>query len=631
MTKQELIQFLNKCIETLDEFIGICKSDVEINEVVDIDKATSNIEIIKRWMGKVQNDIDSDTIPVSFYESLKHDVEHNIPTKYYTSFRPNESKLASYRYISEQLSGISNLIEIYSFYKALGFAQRNTVLVGANGCGKTSLANLLQKSLNVSDGIVIPAQKLLIFPTFANTPNFASARTHFEKYQKYISNDKVSFDAKGMEDYDWTSTKSYASEMVKIMGMLLGERQVCINRASSRYKQGEQVPTRDFMGVLDDVIDIWNSLIEHRTLMCNDNNELKIKYNDTVYDAHQMSDGERVIIYIAGRVLFAPRNGIIIVDEPELHLHKSIANKLWDILENKRPDCRFIYFTHDLDFATSRNCQKAWIRNFNYPNKWSIELISESEIPEELLLKLLGSRKPILFCEGKQESLDRRVFEIIYPKFTIQPVGTCKNVINYTRAYNHVANTYCKAFGIIDKDFRTDTQLECLSKDYIFSYDIAEIENLFLSEDFVNEYASIKHEAINIQDIKNKVIAEFSNHIESQISFYISAYINFTFNESHIRQASTIAGVKANYHDFTSKINIEKLYTDRKNDLQQIINTNNYAKLITVANDKGLLKIVAQSFGLKGRDEFLSRALNILEFNPKAQTLLKLHLPSELH
>ena len=631
MTKQELIQFLNKCIETLDEFIGICKSDVEINEVVDIDKATSNIEIIKRWMGKVQNDIDSDTIPVSFYESLKHDVEHNIPTKYYTSFRPNESKLASYRYISEQLSGISNLIEIYSFYKALGFAQRNTVLVGANGCGKTSLANLLQKSLNVSDGIVIPAQKLLIFPTFANTPNFASARTHFEKYQKYISNDKVSFDAKGMEDYDWTSTKSYASEMVKIMGMLLGERQVCINRASSRYKQGEQVPTRDFMGVLDDVIDIWNSLIEHRTLMCNDNNELKIKYNDTVYDAHQMSDGERVIIYIAGRVLFAPRNGIIIVDEPELHLHKSIANKLWDILENKRPDCRFIYFTHDLDFATSRNCQKAWIRNFNYPNKWSIELISESEIPEELLLKLLGSRKPILFCEGKQESLDRRVFEIIYPKFTIQPVGTCKNVINYTRAYNHVANTYCKAFGIIDKDFRTDTQLECLSKDYIFSYDIAEIENLFLSEDFVNEYASIKHEAINIQDIKNKVIAEFSNHIESQISFYISAYINFTFNESHIRQASTIAGVKANYHDFTSKINIEKLYTDRKNDLQQIINTNNYAKLITVANDKGLLKIVAQSFGLKGRNEFLSRALNILEFNPKAQTLLKLHLPSELH
>lgn len=631
MTKQELIQFLNKCIETLDEFIGICKSDVEINEVVDIDKATSNIEIIKRWMGKVQNDIDSDTIPVSFYESLKHDVEHNIPTKYYTSFRPNESKLASYRYISEQLSGISNLIEIYSFYKALGFAQRNTVLVGANGCGKTSLANLLQKSLNVSDGIVIPAQKLLIFPTFANTPNFASARTHFEKYQKYISNDKVSFDAKGMEDYDWTSTKSYASEMVKIMGMLLGERQVCINRASSRYKQGEQVPTRDFMGVLDDVIDIWNSLIEHRTLMCNDNNELKIKYNDTVYDAHQMSDGERVIIYIAGRVLFAPRNGIIIVDEPELHLHKSIANKLWDILENKRPDCRFIYFTHDLDFATSRNCQKAWIRNFNYPNKWSIELISESEIPEELLLKLLGSRKPILFCEGKQESLDRRVFEIIYPKFTIQPVGTCKNVINYTRAYNHVANTYCKAFGIIDKDFRTDTQLECLSKDYIFSYDIAEIENLFLSEDFVNEYASIKHEAINIQDIKNKVIAEFSNHIESQISFYISAYINFTFNESHIRQASTIAGVKANYHDFTSKINIEKLYTDRKNDLQQIINTNNYAKLITVANDKELLKIVAQSFGLKGRDEFLSRALNILEFNPNAQTLLKLHLPSELH
>ena len=43
MIKQGLIQFLNKCIETLDEFIEICKSDVEINEVVD------NIKFIDKY------------------------------------------------------------------------------------------------------------------------------------------------------------------------------------------------------------------------------------------------------------------------------------------------------------------------------------------------------------------------------------------------------------------------------------------------------------------------------------------------------------------------------------------------------------------------------------------------------
>lgn len=57
-------------------------------------------------------------------------------------------------------------ISVYHFYKQLGFALSNIVVVGANGCGKTSLANSISKALNVTDGIVIPAQKLLILPSY---------------------------------------------------------------------------------------------------------------------------------------------------------------------------------------------------------------------------------------------------------------------------------------------------------------------------------------------------------------------------------------------------------------------------------------------------------------------------------
>ena len=630
MTKQEINQFLINCKGTLHGFLNICTTDEEIMLEVDIEAAKANIDIINIWIDEVLEDIKLDIIPESFYEKLKHDIECNIPTQYYTTFRHNESKLLSYKSISERLYGIENLIEIYSFYKALGYAQKNSVLVGANGCGKTSLANLLQKSLNVKDGIVIPAQKLLIFPTFTNTPNYTSAQSHFEKYQRDIFSDKVTFQAKEMGDFEYTLSQKYGSEMAKILGMLLGQRQVSINKASSRYKSGQQVPIEDFRGILDDVIDIWNLLIEHRELLCNDNNELKILYHDNVYDAHQMSDGERIIIYMAGRILCAPPNGVIIVDEPELHLHKAIANKLWDILESKRTDCRFIYFTHDLDFATSRNCQRGWIRDFKHPNSWQIQLISENEIPEELLLKLLGSRKPILFCEGKQDSLDRRVFEILYPQYTIQPVDSCKNVINYTRAFNNVTTAYCKAMGIIDRDFRTDAQIESLYNDYIYSYDVAEIENLFLSEDFITEYAIFKHEVSNTQEIKEKVLSAFSHQIESQISFYLTAYINFQFTESHLKQANTLDRVKANYLDFTSAIDIDQMYNERKDTLHGIINQCNYTKLINVANDKGLLKVVAQSFGLKGRDEYIVRALDVLEQNPHAQSILKKYLPVEL-
>ena len=630
MTKQELIQFFTDCIATLQGFLNVCTTDDEVVRVVDIQRAKANIDIINIWIDEVMKDINSNLIPESFFEKLKHDVEHNIPTQYYTSFRPNESKLLSFKSISEQLSGINNLIEIYAFYKALGFAQQNTVIVGANGCGKTSLANLLQKSLNISDGIVIPAQKLLIFPSFANTPTYNSAQSHFDKYQKSIYDDKVTFDAQKMDDFEWQLTQKYGSEMVKVLGMLLGQRQLRINQAASKYSNDESVSKEDFRGILDDVIEIWNQLIEHRTLFCNDSNQLKIKYGSIIYDAHQMSDGERVIIYLAGRVLFAPKDSIIITDEPELHLHKSIANKLWDLLENKRSDCRFIYFTHDLDFATSRNCQKGWIKNFHYPNSWSIELIQENIIPEELLLKLVGSRKPILFCEGKVNSPDKQIYEVLFPNYTIQEVDSCKNVINYTKAFNSIPGVSTKAYGIIDKDFRNSAQIPKFEQEGIFTYGVSEIENLLISEEFLSEYCKVKSETVDIEKIKEHVLSEFKNSIESQISLYLSAYIDFMFKECHLRKADTKEKVQENYNTFLSGIDIEETYKKRKEYLSEIIDSKNYKNLITVANHKGLTTKVAQEFGLRGRNEYIERAIQVIRRDLEAQNIIKNYFPDAL-
>lgn len=630
MTKQELIQFFIDCIATLQGFLNVCTTDDEVVRVVDVQRAKANIDIINIWIDEVMKDINSNLIPESFFEKLKHDVEHNIPTQYYTSFRPNESKLLSFKSISEQLSGINNLIEIYAFYKALGFAQQNTVIVGANGCGKTSLANLLQKSLNISDGIVIPAQKLLIFPSFANTPTYNSAQSHFDKYQKSIYDDKVTFDAQKMDDFEWQLTQKYGSEMVKVLGMLLGQRQLRINQAASKYSNDESVSKEDFRGILDDVIEIWNQLIEHRTLLCNDSNQLKIKYGSIIYDAHQMSDGERVIIYLAGRVLFAPKDSIIITDEPELHLHKSIANKLWDLLENKRSDCRFIYFTHDLDFATSRNCQKGWIKNFHYPNSWSIELIQENIIPEELLLKLVGSRKPILFCEGKVNSPDKQIYEVLFPNYTIQEVDSCKNVINYTKAFNSIPGVSTKAHGIIDKDFRNSAQISKFEQEGIFTYGVSEIENLLISEEFLSEYCKVKSETVDIEKIKEHVLSEFKNSIESQISLYLSAYIDFMFKECHLRKADTKEKVQENYNTFLSGIDIEETYKKRKEYLSEIIDSKNYKNLITVANHKGLTTKVAQEFGLRGRNEYIERAIQVIRRDLEAQNIIKNYFPDAL-
>ena len=578
------------------------------------------------------NDVGSSIVPESFYEHLQHDIEKNLPNKFPMEFRRGESKLLSYKTIAEQIINIDKLCETYDFYKKLGFAQKNTVLVGANGCGKTSLANLLKRTLDIRDGIVIPAQKLLILPKFSNTPNLASTKTHFEQYQNDILSDKVTFDAKQMDDFEYTLAKRYGSEMVKVLGILLGERQVMINRGAAKVKDGQNIVFDDIRSTLDDVMVIWNGLIEHRQLDCDENNLLKIKYEDTSYDAHEMSDGERVIIYHTGRVLLAPKNSLIIVDEPEIHLHKTIANKLWDALEARRKDCTFIYFTHDLDFASSRIAQKGWIKEFKYPNNWHIELIEENVIPEELQLKLVGSRKKILFCEGDtQNSIDKFVFEILFPDYTIQPVESCKTVIAYTRAFNKLENVPIKAYGLIDRDFRNEEQLKKLEKESIYSYSVAEIENLFLIEDFIVKFAQYKHEPIDIDELKNKVIQTANDNMESQLAAYITNAINYTFTESHIKRADTKEKVSINLTDFIASIDIEKLYKEQKQKIEKIISDRNYNELIKIINHKGLITLVAQAFRYTKQKDYIEKALSFLREEESGRIILKKYFPESLN
>lgn len=76
--------------------------------------------------------------------------------------------------------------------------------------------------------------------------------------------------------------------------------------------------------------------------------------NGEEYDFNDLSDGERTVFYYIGHVLTSRENAYIIVDEPENHMNSGLSRRLWNRLEEIRDDCKFIYITHDLEFATTR-------------------------------------------------------------------------------------------------------------------------------------------------------------------------------------------------------------------------------------------------------------------------------------
>lgn len=177
------------------------------------------------------------------------------------------------------------------------------------------------------------------------------------------------------------------------------------------------------------------------------------------YSAAELSDGERNALLIAGNVLTAAPNTLLIIDEPERHLHRSIISPLLSQLFERRADCGFVVSTHDHDLPLEVNGARTLLLrscSFNGRNvqSWEAdELPAESPIDDILKRDLLGARRKILFVEGSESSLDKPLYSLIFPMVSVIPKGTCRDVeqaVAGSRAGEGFH--WLRAFGIADGD-----------------------------------------------------------------------------------------------------------------------------------------------------------------------------------
>lgn len=550
--------------------------------------------------------------------------------KFKTKFEVSQIHRGFYKInIEKGLEEFKHNIKAASFnlniFSKFSFFNNNIVAIGANGSGKSTLSAKLKEYLPNS-AMTISAQKLLIIPVFKNITNPNDTIKDLHESQSYEKSTRFKLDSN--ESYS-VEAEAIKNEFKFLLNNLLSENNTLNNEYVQSMRDGKVCPLP--VSQLIKTIEIWNSLIEHRILECSDgiNINLKTKSSEGSYPAYQMSDGEKVVLYYIAHVLQAPQDGFIIVDEPEMYLHKTLLSKLWDILETEREDCIFIYLTHDLEFATSRNtAKKVWIKSFNHPDKWEIENIPSNELPEALLLKLLGSRKRILFCESENGKIDEKIYNLLLPNFTITPVKTCFDVINYTKAFNELPNRTAEAFGLIDSDHHDPDRLLSLQAQNVFSLNVSEVENLLFDEGFLSDFSrQMMCDGDVVSTIKREVVEKLSNTKELQVANYISAKINYYFKSSHVSKGNTREDVKTHYSHFTDNISIDDWHDTRETELQGIIDSKDYDRALCVINDKGLKTIANRNFNI---GNFQEKALSYLQFNHSSHQHLLKHLPSEL-
>lgn len=393
----------------------------------------------------------------------------------------------------------------------------------------------------------------------------------------------------------------------------------------------KNITKEEAITVLSETILIWNELISNKKLT-RDGLKVLVSYGGAKFSLSKLSEGERSILYLIGQCLFTPYNSIIIIDEPDLHIHKSIISNLFDKIESKRKDCAFIYITHDIDFITSRIAEKYVIKEFNRSNdtnddKWEILKIEENDdIPEDILNLIVGSRKPILFVEGEsgKNSLDR-IYQSVYPEFKVILSGNCAEVINRTKAGNKLGEHHrLKCFGLIDADGKTQIELDKLKEESIHALPVAIIENVFLIPDVARIIYQItgvsepfEEETFIVNSIKwlNSNLDWQTKTAKDKIRHFLDSKINNLSRKADFEINPIEIDIKNILEETTNEWNIVMSEEDSNDKLMKLLKLNRY---------KYFLGSFATEIGLVSHKTLESR---ILQNSDKLSEILKDILP----
>lgn len=496
------------------------------------------------------------------------------------------------------------------------------ILLGANGAGKTRLSIKVEE---IND------------PTFNKWNAQEVIPIHRISAQKSLSIQDSIFildNESSKRSLFWGDTNQYATksgnrfgsnpatflldDFNKALSLLFSEENKELQLAHQQDKRAikeNMARPEPVTTVVEKATEIWNELLPHRKIDLTGNG-VHVNYESQRYHGKEMSDGERVMLYMICQVLVQRPNTLLIIDEPELHIHKSIVDKLWTRLEVERNDCVFMYITHDLNFALSRNGAKIlWVKSYSGTD-WEYEFLEGTDyedIPEALLYEIIGTRQKILFVEGTKNSYDHYLYQELYKDkgYHIIPCGGCQEVIRLVKA----KRTYEKlnaitVYGIVDRDFRTEGEISALQGDGIYCLDVAEVENLFVVPELLDIMeTALVCEPDTAQQAKDFIGDLFAQNKDNQIALALAQEMKYQLSLFELgKQKLTPKEIKDKIDLKYSEQNIETFFATKKAIFDAADTTE---KILAVFNFKDMSKKVGDKFGLTGRD-YPQRVLNLL-------------------
>jgi ABC-type dipeptide/oligopeptide/nickel transport system ATPase component len=515
-------------------------------------------------------------------------------------------------------------------------AGSSVIFVGANGSGKTRLAVLIEQTVGEA------AHRISAHRALNLNPNVPKIRGVDALRKLRFGHEDARATVAWRNDHRWIQSNpavAMLNDFDSLLQALFADQSVATLETHTKYRSGKL--TAATATKFETLSEIWHRLLPYKKLIISgDDIRVEAAGSTELYPASQLSDGERAIFYLIAQALVAADSSLLVIDEPELHVHPSIMSSLWDEIEAARKDCAFLFITHDLQFAAARAGQKYVIESFTLKSasigqeptpEWAIEpVLDDTGFSEEISTLILGSRRPVLFVEGDGTSFDLAIYRCCYPQWTVIPRGSCEHVIHSVVTMRANAQlTRVKCAGVVDADDYSAEDIARLNGYHVFPLPVSEVENLILLPDIsraiaqFNGFSGAELER-QLSELKSAIFGTLATKaaIDDVVVRYCRRRIDRALKRLDLSDSKSINDLHEKYLAETSNLNVQDIAAVADKKIQAALTNNDLNSLLTIYDNKGLFALAAKYLRQTKKDAFEAWITRILRDETSAPNLV---------
>lgn len=497
-------------------------------------------------------------------------------------------------------------------------------VVGANGTGKSSLMNHFYRQ-NVHNAKQISAHRQTWFSSGA----LMLSAYDKKNIESSMQNQDVLSQNRWMDHYP--------SQRASITIHDLIDSENSRARKITDAFERSQLAEAQILAMKDAPLKVINELLAQANIPIKiciiEADQVMATKDGAQYSIAELSDGERNALLIAANVLTAKSGALILIDEPERHLHRSIISPLLTQLFAKRPDCAFVVSTHDvmlpIDNPTS---QVVLVRGCTYygsnVTNWDADIVDANEnIDEALKQDILGSRRKIIFVEGSEISLDKPLYSLIFPFVSILPKSSCHEVERAVAGVRDVQTLHwVSAWGIIDNDRRTAEEISELENRGIYALPVFSVESIFYHP-HLQRLVAEKHAAVVGGDAQHSLIEAKKaaiNAIRPHINRLSERAIEKTLRDEMFKHLPRRQQISAG-QPIKVEIDLAEIIRQERDRFSTMLEQENLQKIISLypVRETPALDQISEKLGFRGRLQYESAVRKLLNESDEALAFVR--------